>query len=440
MNIRATAIAKTLFPQTVAAALMLVATTSMAMACDSGDDEKTPATPTAVTPGITLTPSATASATPATTPNPLPTSVSDITRVSIPKGGSVTDGWGLVLGNKLTGGVEVWLMPGGTTASGISPSGRYFVWDDSIFDGWTGTRTKINDRDDAIVLASFAPDDSAIYVQNAGNDGRVLRLDGGLVAELPAVVAPAKSNASRSAVVWSTDSLGVAITRSAGTRERVDAVIDGVVYAAIPSTGLASWSTEGHMLAVTGENPAIYDFDNHATLPLVRSGQLPAWSGDDHYLAVDISEAHQPALSVVDATEGNELYRIYNASGCFDLSWHGDDLPVGYSGLAVRAPSGEIVQVLETVASNPFQFPKLSYDESRVSWSDATGTYATVTIHALYAASFSWLRRDIDDFPPVIGLGLGGKDMCIGQSPPPVVVFPPFTPDKIPTTVPTPTH
>ena len=417
---------------------VLAATAMISGACDSDDGGKDTAPSTTVTPGARLTPSATATPTPPTSPTPFPSSVTEITQISVPKDGVVTDGWGLVVGNRLTGGAEVWLMPGGTTASGISPSGRYFVWGDSIFDGWTGTRTKINDRADAIVLASFAPDDSAVYVQNAGNDGRVFRLDGTRIAELPAVGVPANSNASQSAVVWSTDSRGVAITRRAGTRERVDAVIDGVVQAPIPSTGLASWSTEGHKLAVTGDTPAIYDFDDHRTLALARSGQLPAWSGDDRYLAVDISEANHLALSVLDATKGSELYRIYNASGCFDLYWNHADLLLGYSGLAARAPSGELVEPTQTVPTDPSDLPELRFDEDRVTWSDASGPYATVSIRAGWAASFSWIRRDVSGFPPVIGLGIGGKDACIGQGPPPVVVFPPFTPEKVPTAIPTP--
>ena len=50
----------------------------------------------------------------------------------------------------------------------------------------------------------------------------------------------------------------------------------------------------------------------------------------------------------------------------------------------------------------------------------------------------AWVRRDIDSFPPVLGLGLGGKDACLGSPPAVVVAKPPFTPDQVPTPTPTP--
>ncbi|MEX0784146.1 MAG: hypothetical protein WD557_16005 [Dehalococcoidia bacterium] len=214
--------------------------------------------------------------------------MTDITRVSVPRGGTVSGEWGLVTGNKFTGGAEVWLMRGGTQPRGISPSGRYFVWERDLFDAWTGTRTRLHGVEDgSIILASFAPDERHLYVENPGVLGRVFTIGGVEVARLPGLTGgrpSAATNASQLNVVWSPDSRAVAVTRYAGGTNQVDVVVDGRVQPSIESKGMAGWSSTGLRLAVTGSNPATYDFELGTTLPLQRGGGYPSWSGDDQYV------------------------------------------------------------------------------------------------------------------------------------------------------------
>lgn len=412
----------------VAAAVLFV------VGCSDSDNTAPTPTPQAMADARTATPTAL----PTESVTPSPTEVGDITRLSVPRGGTVTGKWGLVIGNRLTGGAEVWLMPGGTQPAGISPSGRYFVWGDSIFDGWTGARTKINDQPDAIVLASFAPDDSALYVQNAGGSGRVLRLDGSVMATLPDAGSGAQeSGASQLNVVWSADSRGLAVTRYASPgNSRVDVVVDGRFALSVAGGQMAGWSQTGLRLAVAGNNAAIYDLADGAKVPLERSGGFPSWSPDDGYVAVDISSEGVMGLSVIDALDGREVLRAYNLAACFDIDWAGEHLLPFNGQQAVDVESGDLVPV--PAGTEPPRVPYLTFEKELVSWNGSSGVYAQVPVEGIWAASFAWTRRDVDQWPPVLFLGLGGKDACIGVPPAVQIVKPPFTPDRVPTATPTP--
>lgn len=397
----------------------------------SGDGE--PASPGTVTPEV----SPTATIHPPPTPQPAsPTPITELTRLSVPPGGTVAPGWGLVLGNALTGGAEVWLMPGGTMPQGISPSGRYFVWGDRLFDGWTGKRTKIHDKDYGLLLASFAPDDSRVFVLDAANDGRVLNLDGAEVARLPEAGSMANANASQLNVVWSSDSRGVAVMRWEGDHNRVDVVLDDKVQPEIPSDGMAGWSNKGHKLAVTGNNPAVYDFDTGTSFPLAIGGNYPSWSDGDEFVAVDISTPEYWGVSAMDMLGhlGAELVRIYNLPTCLDIYWSGRFLQAGAQ--EVLIPSGNIVA--RSPKPTALKFPAMS-GGLNATWYRPDGTvYATASIADLHAISYGWSRRDVDQTPPVVFLGLGGKDLCLFPEPSLIVAHPPFTADQLPKPTPTP--
>jgi hypothetical protein len=402
-----------------------------AVACgDRDDDDPTPTPPTG-TVSATPTPSP-------TSPSAASTPVTDITRVSVPRGGMVSGEWALVTGNKLTGGAEVWLMPGGTQPTGISPSGRYFVWEGDLFDAWTGDRIPLNEGErTSVVLASFAPDETHVYVETAGNLGRVFRLDGTEVARLPdggSGRPSAAANASQLNVVWSPDSRAVAVTRLVGGESRVDVVIDEKLQPEMESRGMAGWSNAGLRLAVTGANAAIYDFDSGASQPLERGGGYPSWSGDDRYVAVSLDEGDVPGLSVFDAATGREVLRVYEASACFDIFWAGDLLLPGWE-RAVDVAGAKFVERPDTGQEPPL--PRFRVENDIFRWEDSSGVYAEARVSGTWAASFSWTRRDVDNWPPVLMLGLGGKDACLGQREP-ILVTPPFTPDRIPVATPTP--
>jgi hypothetical protein len=311
------------------------------------------------------------------------------------------------------------------------------VWGREVFDAWTGKRVKLNDEGDAIVLASFAPDEQHVYVENASGLGRVFTLDGVEIARLPEVAGgrpSAGANASQLNVVWSADSRAVAVTRYAGGASRVDVVIEDRVQRAIPSSGMAGWANQQLKLAVTGENPAIYDFERGLSIPLERGGGYPSWSEDDRHVAVDIG-GEVRGIAVLDAPTGEEVLRVYNASACFDIYWSGDLLLAGWDH-AVDIASASIVSPPTTPSREGPWFTVT--DGGVVRWEDQAGVYAEARVETTWAASFSWTRRDVDQWPPVLFLGLGGKDACLGGGPAPVVVTPPFSPDKVPTVTPTP--
>jgi hypothetical protein len=414
-------------------ALVLFALVGFAFVLFRGGDDE-PASPTSTSTPVT---SPTATIQPPPTPEPPgPTPITEITQISVPAGGTIEPGWGLVLGNALTGGAEVWLMPGGTMPQGISPSGRYFVAGDSLFDGWTGTRTKIHDKDYGLLLASFAPDDSRVFVLDAANDGRVLKLDGNEVARLPRADPLARATASQLDVVWSTDSRAVAITRLEGDHNRVDVVFDDKVQPEIPSGGMAGWSNKGHRLAVTGHNPAVYDFDNGTSFPLAIGGNYPSWSGGDEFVAVDIGTPEYKGVSAMDMLGhlGQELVRVYNLPVCFDIYWRGRFLQAGSQ--EVLIPSGDIAPAVAQPA--PRRFPYMEWGDA-ATWRRPDGSaYATARITGTYALSFSWIRRDIDEGVPAVFLGLGGKDLCLTSETNLGAVHPPFTADQIPKPTPTP--
>lgn len=414
-------------------ALLLGLVAAVFALSQSGDS--TPNTPNTVTPEVS--PAATIQPPPTPEP-PGPTPFTELTRVSIPAGGTAGPelAWGLVLGNALTGGAEVWLMPGGTMPQGISPSGRYFVWEGILIDGWTGTRTKIHDKDYGLLLGSFAPDDSRVFVLDAANDGRVLKLDGTEVARLPKAAPPVHANASQLNVVWSPDSRGVAVTRWEGDHNRVDVVLDDKVQPEIPSDGMAGWSNGGHRLAVAGNNPAVYDFDNGTSFPLAIGGGFPSWSDGDEFVAVDISTAQYQGISAMDMLGylGTELVRVYNLSTCFDIYWRGRLLQAGSR--EVLIPAGSVRPVASKPA--PRRFPYLDWGDP-MTWRHPDGTaYATARFSADFATAFSWIRRDIDEGLPAVFLGLGGKDLCLVPELDLVVAHPPFTPDQVPKPTPTP--
>jgi hypothetical protein len=365
--------------------------------------------------------------------------VTEITNVQLPPGNEVGPGWGLVLGNGLTGGTSVWLMPGGTQASGISPSGRYFAWGDGFFDGCTGERTVVNTASNGMVLASYSPDESLVYVQNAGGGGRVLRLDGTEVVRLPELET-ANEQAGNANVVWSPDGRGLAVTRYGGGSSRTDVVVEGRLQPVIESNGMAGWSHEGLRLAVTRDNPAIYDFESGGVVALGASGSYPSWSDDDAYVAIDASAAGQGMLSVLDAGNGDEILRIYNQSACFDIHWGpGGTLP-GTQEESVEVPSGNLIST--PISGPPMRrFPAIQGTAEGVEWVDTAGNaFATARLspETIWAASFGWTRRDIDEWPPGLGLGLGGKDACLGWPSAVVVAKPPFSPEQVPTATPTP--
>lgn len=390
-------------------------------------------------PNATTAPTTPSTATiqpPPTPETPSPTPITELTHISVPPGGTVEPGWGLVLGNALTGGAEVWLMPGGTMPQGISPSGRYFVAGDSLFDGWTGKNVRIQEGDRYVLLASFAPDDSRVLLLDAANQSRILKLDGTEVARLPQAHPLARASASQSDVVWSLDSRAVAITRREGDHNRVDVVFDDRVQPELASNGMAGWSNKGHKLAVTGNNPAVYDFDNGTSFPLAIGGGFPSWSDGDEFVAVDISTPEFRGVSVMDMLGhlGTELVRVYNLPTCLDIYWRGRFLQAGAQ--EVLIPAGDIVP--RTEKPRALKFPSMA-GGLNATWYTPDGTvYATASITDLHAISYGWVRRDVDQTPPAVFLGLGGKDLCLFPQPNLVVVHPPFTADQIPKPTPTP--
>lgn len=399
---------------------------------DGGGDA--PASPATATPQA-ISPTATIAPSPTPEP-PGPTPITELTRISVPAGGTVGPGWGLVLGNALTGGAEVWLMPGGTMPQGISPSGRYFVWEGILIDGWTGKRVVVQEEDRSVLLASFAPDDSRVLLLDAGNRARVINLDGAEVARLPQADPLARASASQLDVVWSADSRAVAITRWGGDRNRVDVVLDDRVQTEIPSDGMAGWSNKGHKLAVTGNNPAVYDFENGTSFPLAIGGQFPSWSDGDEFVAVDIRTREYRGVSVMDmlGNLGTELVRIYNLPTCFDIHWRGRFLQAGAQ--EVLIPAGWVMPVASEPA--PRRFPDMEWGDTAV-WRKPDGSaYATAKITGTYASSFGWIRRDIDQGLPAVFLGLGGKDLCLFSDPNLIVAHPPFTAGQLPQPTPTP--
>lgn len=408
----------------VLVAVVFVAAVGVLLA-NRGDEPASPA-------AATVTP---AQETPTTATPTVSTAVTTITRLSIPAGGVVPDGWGLIIGNHLTGGAEVWLMPRDTDASGISPSGRYFVWENELFDGWTGTRTLVNSGSDAVVVASFSLDDRFVYIEDAAFHGRVLTIDGSEVARLPDTGYMGRFAASQRDVVWTTDGHAVAVTRPTATGVRTDAVVNGVVQPPIDG-GPASWSNSGFRLLVSGIKPAIVDYASGEEVRLSREGDLPAWSDTDLYVAMAISEGQIPGMTVLDPVTGLELLRVYNPIACFDIYWTGDTLWLGQSEKSLRMPEGILIPATGS-QWNP-RYPRLGASGGFQTWSNETGVYATVQVTSNAAASFSWIRRDVDGFPPVLFLGRGGKDICSGTGAEPVVVRPPFSAGQVPAATPTP--
>jgi hypothetical protein len=430
----------------VAALAVAAAAAAVVVILANQDDGGGPATPAgSPSPPATVTPAASPSA--PSTPSPAPTpgarhtpfpSVDSLGHVSLAPGDTITGGYGLLFGNPATGGVEAWLLPENGHPAGVSPQGRYFVFGTELIDAWTGTRTALPLAGEA-VEATFAPDDSAVVVQSA-TEAVLVANDGSLVLEFPGFSARAPGEA-----MWSRDSRAVALTSGGVPNGRVDVVVDGTLRPEIPSTGPTAWSHEGLRLAVTGERPAVYDYGSGGLLALARGGTFPSWSPDDAYIAVDISAAAGlEALSALDATTGQEVIRIYNRSACLVLSWvPGPALPGDDAG-PVHVPSGDRVPFPDQPA--PIGFPNITMPFGRagpvppMQWQDASGhVYAEVYVDAIWAYTFDWTRRDIDaGFPPVLFLGRGGQDACIGARPPVVIAKPPFTPAQVPTPTPTP--
>jgi hypothetical protein len=362
--------------------------------------------------------------------------VSDPERISLLAGSTVTGGYGLLIGNALTGQVEMWLLPQGLEPAGVSPSGRYFAFGRTLYDAWTGAATDLV-LEGLIAAASYSPDESMVYVQTA-TGGRIVELDGSEVARLPDLAAPpAAPGHGLLDVVWSADSRGLAVTRTDGRARRIDVVVDRG-RRDIPSSGMAAWSRNGLRLAVTGERPAIYDFETGAIVELERGGTFPAWSGDDRYLAVDIGADGTAGLGLLDTQTGTEVMRLYNRSACFLIYWYEGPALAGVSDTgAIRVPDGEVIPYEPRPRG---QFAEVGMDGMMMQWRDAAGTvYAEIRVDAMWAFSFAWVRRDIEvGFPPVVFLGRGGQDACGGQSELAVVAKPPFTADQVPTPTPTP--
>lgn len=421
---------RAVLPGSVAA---LVATGITVFALARGDEEP---------PTAPETPTATDTSAPTATPDPnaTPEHVTELTRVSVSKGGTVQPGYGLLLGNGLTGGAEVWLLPKDLHVSGVSPSGRYFVAGDELIDGWTGTRTRINDGPEQIAVASFSHADGMVYLQTATLGGRIIRLDGTEVVRLPAFEDPVEGPGSQLNAVWTADGRGFAVARVGSKTARTDVVVDGALREPIVPGGLASWSNTGLRLAVAvrGGTTTLVDYEAGSTVVSERGGSFPAWSDDDRYIALDLTAGEDRALSVLDTVDGSELLRVYNSQACFDLYWRGTALRAGTHDAGIAVPSGEVV----AGPPLPEVLPSLRFgqDSGNFEWFDKDGVYAEVSVNFGWAFSFAWTRRDVDQWPPAVYLGSGGKGACYPPSEPPVVVFPPFTDDKIPTAVPTRTH
>ncbi|MEX0784145.1 MAG: hypothetical protein WD557_16000 [Dehalococcoidia bacterium] len=148
---------------------------------------------------------------------------------------------------------------------------------------------------------------------------------------------------------------------------------------------------------------------------------------------MSIMDGEVEGLSVLDAATGRELLRVYEAQACFDIHWAGDALLVSGE-YAVDVGAAELTAAPEP--AGPVG-PRLSFDNGVTRWEDASGVYAEARVEGTWAKSFSWIRRDVDGSLPVLMLGLGGKDACLGQRTP-ILVTPPFTPDRIPVATPTP--
>ncbi len=421
------------------AAVAVAAGLAIALAVLSNDDDgdeagaPLPSTPTesaAATTTQTPTPLGLASATPGPVLTPFPT-VSNITQVSVPRGSTITGGYGLLVGNPATGGAEVWLLPESSQPQGVSPKGRYFVFESELIDAWSGTRVAVPLRGRTL-KATFAPDDSAVVVQTDA-EAALLAQNGSIITRFPDFETERTAEA-----MWSADSRAVALSRTSDSGSRVDVVVDRVLRPALPSNGMAAWSRTGHRLAVTGDRPAIYDYDSGGrVLALERGGTFPAWSGDDAFVAVQISVDDVPGLSAIDTADGKEVMRVYNQAACFLIYWYeGPALPGISDTGAFAVPSGEVIpfQPIPIPAS-----PSIGFEFGSMRWLDAAGQpYAEVRVDAMWAASFAWIRRDIESgFPPVLFLGRGGQDACIGSASG-VVAKPPFTPDQVPTPTPTP--
>lgn len=396
------------------------------IAGDPGTASPTPASPAPASP----TPLATPAPGPRLTPFP---TVTALAHESLAPGTTITGGYGLLFGNPNTGGVEVWLLPEGAAPAGVSPLGRYFVFGTELVDAVAGTRTALSIEGD-VRIASFAPDDSALVVQTDveaalfGNDGR-------RIAGFPRIAQEAGAEA-----VWSSDSRGVALWRRDSSTSRTDVLIDGNAQT-MPSAGMADWAHEGLRLAVTGERAAIYDFDRGRVTALERGGTFPSWSPDDAYLALDISTAEVAGTSVIDTTDGREVMRIYNRGACFDIGWAGTNGLAGSRDAAVEVPTGNRVPYPTTGPTPIAGAPVIGFDQAGAAmWHFPGGATASVRLQAIWAFSFAWLRRDAagGSFPPVLFLGLGGKDACIGGPLDVVVAKPPFTADQVPTPTPTP--
>ena len=405
------------------------------LAGDPGTVTATPgASGTATTPDATATaatPTTDASSTPAPVLTPFP-EVSTVARESVSRGATITGGYGLVFGNPNTGGVEVWLLPQYLTPAGVSPGGRYFVFESELIDAWTGTRTKLA-IDGGVRLASFAPDDSAVVV-HTDKEAALFRNDGQRLAGFAAIDGELGAEA-----VWSSDSRGVALRRYNATTSRTEVLIDGIERE-IASDGMADWAHSGLRLAVTGNNPAIYDFDSGSRVPLGRSGTFPSWSPDDAFVAMDISTEGQKATSVIDPSNGREILRLYNVGACLDIGWVTTNALPGGPESMVEIPSGKLVPYPASTTPAA-RLPRIAISQSGLmEWQFPGGATAATRIEATWAYTFAWVRRDAagGSFPPVLFLGRGGQDACGGAPLDAVVARPPFSPAQVPTPTPTP--
>jgi hypothetical protein len=415
----------------VAAAVGAVAGVIIVMALMAGDDGRDvepgePGSPTAGT--GTASPTTPTPGTPGPVLTPFPT-VTAATHIGVARGSTITGGYGLLFGNPGTGGADVWLLPEGAMPAGVSPGGRYFVFESELIDAWTGERTTLP-LAGRTLKATFAPDDSAAVIQT-DTESALVASDGALVLRFPGFSAPRTGEA-----MWSRGSEAVAFTRESDSGARVDVVVDGVLQPDTGSTGPTAWAHEGLRLTITGEQPAIHDFDGGTPVALARGGDLPAWAPDDSHVAVSMSVNGIPALSALDAETGNEAIRVYNREGCFTIDWfHGPALQGDDSG-AIHVPSGEVI-AYNPVAPDPF--PAVLTGPT-MRWVDPGGVeYAEVSVDTIWAFSFAWVRRDLNTgFPPVVFLGRGGQDACGGQPGPYVVARPPFTDAQVPTPTPTP--
>jgi hypothetical protein len=267
---------------------------------------------------------------------------------------------------------------------------------------------------------SFSPDDQLMYVQWASLEGRVLRLDGSEVVQLPDAGPPANSHASLEGIVWTNDSRSVAVTRLGNGALRTDVVVDGVVLEPVVPGGMARWSEDGRHLAVAGKTTTILDVQSGTHRDLPFGGAYPAWSPDGQYLAVDVSKDDDYALEVRSVATGAEVMRILGAPACLNLNWQDDGLRAGNS--IVSVPSGEVRDPAQTPSVPPI-VPRLEFSNG-IEWVGTNGVYARAVIDGLWAHSTTWIRRDIEGWPPAVFLGLGGKDICLMGPSTIQVVFP----------------